>query len=52
MPPVHRAATQLADTAVPLEYVPVALPDEPVAALLQRMAAARLQAMDLYGARA
>jgi len=40
VPPVHRAATQLADTAVPLEYVPVALPDEPVAALLQRMSAA------------
>lgn len=40
VPPVHRAATQLADTAVPLEYVPVAVPDEPVAALLQRMSAA------------
>jgi Zn-dependent protease/CBS domain-containing protein len=37
VPPDHRSATRLVDTAVPLADVPIAAPDEPVATLLQRM---------------
>ena len=40
VPPEHRAMTRLVDTAVPLDHVPVAAPDEPVVGLLNRMQAA------------
>ena len=40
VPPEQRSVTRLVDTAVPLAHVPVAAPDEPVSALLQRMQSA------------